>query len=315
MQSSIVSGQRRATYGAKRCSSLAAAALATAVSGAALLMLSPAGASTPAAFAKVGARLATSSKVGHSVSVNYLIEVSAWIPQQWVVDALNPGAKEPCNSTGCTQNGPQNPLMSSCGSHSTGSEWESVFAGDNHNAFVGGVNSGRDRGEVWSSFTYNGSTFTNVGQEVVLGTTHRYLKYSGGSSDCVEAKQASDSGGVAINNSGNELRMTIDTANPLVPGAPDIHAVVYITGQSNGTLVFNYQTTFFPSIAISVTRGSVHDVDIVNDADCLNQADVLGAGGAADIALGLANFNNTGTLTVDVDSGSGTIDHPDWLLC
>jgi hypothetical protein len=256
---------------------------------------------------RVGAASAASST---SAGTRYLVELSAWIPQEWVADPLNPFAGQPCNSDGCTPDGPQNPLLSHCAS---GTLWESVFAGDNHDGFDGTLDSGADRGEVWASFTTSGSTFTNVGQEVVLGTTHRFEKFNGGSSDCVEAQQASDSGGVAINSAGTELRLTMDTSNPLVPGAPAIHAVVFIT-VNNGTLTLSYQTTFFPSIGIRVTRGSVQDTDIVNDADCLSQGDVLG-GGAATIAQGLADFNNKGTLTVDSNSGSGTIDHPDALFC
>lgn len=270
---------------------------------AASLIMAPGITGTTAAAASI----ATTATVG---SPRYLVELSAWIPQQWVADPLNPAAAQPCNNDGCTQNGPQNPLLSHC---SSGTLWESVFAGDNHDGFDGTLDSGADRGEAWASFTTSGTTFTNVGQEVVLGTTHRWEKFNGGSSHCGEAQQASDSGGVAINSAHTQLRLTMDTANPLVPLAPPIHAVVFIT-VNNGTLTFSYQTTFFPSIGIRVTRGSVHDTDIVNDADCLSQGDVPG-GRAATVALGLLNFNNKGTLTVDSDSGSGTFDHPDALLC
>jgi hypothetical protein len=247
---------------------------------------------------------------------NYLVELSAWIPQQWVVDPLNPASQAPCNSTGCSNDGPQNPLIN-CGSGT--STVDSVFAGDNHTNFNSSFNTTAsdqiDRGEIWASFDYNGSTFSNVGAETVYGTTHRFIDYNNGSSYCVNEQQAGDNGGVGATS--NELQLTLDTANPLVPLTPDIHAVVDITGQSNGTLILTYQTTFFPSIAISVARADtrIRDTDIVNDPSCLGQSQVLGPIGAGVIALGLANFNNDGQVTVNSNSGSGTIDQGDTDLC
>ncbi len=69
------------------------------------------------------AAAASTATVG---SPRYLVELSAWIPQQWVVDPLNPAAAQPCDRDGCTQNGPQNLLLSHCSSSTL---WESVFAG------------------------------------------------------------------------------------------------------------------------------------------------------------------------------------------
>jgi hypothetical protein len=167
---------------------------------------------------------------------------------------------------------------------------------------------------LWAAFTTTGNKFIDVRQQVVLATAHRYEKFNGGSSYCVQSKQASDTGGVTINSTATQLRLTLETRNPLVSGDPAIHAVVDIT-VNNRTLTFSYQTTFFPSIGFRLTRGGVLDTDIVNDVDCLSQGDVLGGSGVANIARGLLNFNNKGTLIVASNSGTASIDHQDAILC
>src|SRR5947208_1779811 len=79
----------------------------------------------------------------------------------------------------------------------------------------------------------------------------------GGTRHCVQAKRASDSGGVEVNTATNgQLRMTLRAPNPLVPLAPDIHAVAVITVATDGTLTISYKTTSGPSIAIQVIRSA-----------------------------------------------------------
>jgi hypothetical protein len=291
----------------------------------------------------MGAGAASASTHSSTPTGTFRVELVAWIPQRWVVDPTNPGAKQPCNSLGCAQNGPQNPGETNCLGKGTLSE--SVFAGNNHNGFNDKLSSGQDKGEVWTSFQTSANTFSHIGEQIVVATTHRYEEINGGTSHCVQSVK--DTAGLAdnvqVNSSDTDIRLTIVTINYLGPAVgsvagpgnatPPIHAIVDIT-VNNGTLTFTYKTGQFPSIAISVTRNygtssAVQDTDIVNNVACLNQGDVLGFTGLGRLLFGLGSypyvpgapdttafpFGNTGTLTMDSASGPGIITGHDSVLC
>ena len=192
----------------------------------------------------LAAALAAGNLVGapgaEAVAVDrYRIEMKAWIP--------HPSVAGPPPATPACGGGPV-----------------ATYNGNDHVSY-----DGSHKALVTYEFTYSEGRWADVGYTVDFGETRASYGL------CRKQAQVTSDGGVVATADG--VRLYIDTANPLVPGAPPIKGSLDLRFASDAELVARHEMRKFPSQGFRLWRNGTLVATAVNfDAGCKSVSGVAG---------------------------------------
>jgi hypothetical protein len=239
----------------------------------------------------VGASFAPESERIFYIFDRYRIELHAWIPQSAVVDPLRP---EPTRWSRLATN-----CFTPPAAFKKTTIVRSAFRGDSHRGYEG-----KYRGRSWIEFEWDGNAIsvTNTGGD--FGPTHRDFVYTGWSRPltrphrCSIAKTAATAWRASA--TGAAFKLEVETANPLVPFAPDIDSA--LTGSfvpKVDELRLTWRTDLFPSHGFRVVRNDTAFTQVVENVACLRP---FGWPGVRMLLKRLNSQTNSGSMTLARDS-------------
>jgi hypothetical protein len=244
--------------------------------------------------------------VGQVFSVSsvthYNLNLKLWIPQQTVVDPVNPAGTMPYAEWGAYALAGLEPDLSNpnpaIGPFEPGSTCKdpesfrsayhtsvsSVLTGDGYTGYDDGTGF---RVAAQVSFDWNGSSISNVSFEKQTGLSHRAITEqthngaNGVTGSCIEYHPGTVSGS-ATRKSPSQLVVKLSGIVGFLTGISDFVGAHPSTSwdisvNPDGSLGISYGSTLFPTTGLQVTIGNhVAATDIVNDASCYKPSQVLG---------------------------------------